>query len=459
MGWLSSIAIAQNPNSNPNAQAPWKLNGNQADTTQFVGTTNNIDLVFKRNNIEGLRLLEDTSTRFMGNVFLDKLKPITPLPPTEIRLVTADNNGKLTSLDKSGLLSAIYDEQLPCFLLPNNQLPTPIWSAIPGVLYTGVGCPASVGIGTDTPVAALDVRGAGFFQGLGVNTTPTINEMIKINNTTNRTGIEITNNHPTAFALKYGIKNIVNNPNTIAYAVTDQITNQDVFVVMGDGKTGIGTANPEDDLQIRSGSTKLVVGSSGGHDLVYGTSYIGFNASRQNGSTWQTSDDTQHNGGSVIYGDIFGSIIFSTIPTEPSPASGGQTNIPDATIKTNTRLFIHKDGNVGIGTTAVNGAKLSVEGVIRARRLIVNATPWADYVFESTYNLMPISQLEEYIITNKHLPNMPTAEVVEKEGADLGEINRVLVEKVEELTLYIIALNKRMEQLEVDNKVLKGERQ
>lgn len=50
---------AQNPNSNPIAQAPWKLNDSQADSTQFVGTTNDVDLVFKRNNIESFRLLED----------------------------------------------------------------------------------------------------------------------------------------------------------------------------------------------------------------------------------------------------------------------------------------------------------------------------------------------------------------------------------------------------------------
>lgn len=69
--------------------------------------------------------------------------------------------------------------------------------------------------------------------------------------------------------------------------------------------------------------------------------------------------------------------------------------------------------------------------------------------------MLSLNELESYITTNKHLPNMPTAQQVETEGADLGEINRVLVEKVEELTLYIIALNKRMEQLETENKQLK----
>ena len=111
-------------------------------------------------------------------------------------------------------------------------------------------------------------------------------------------------------------------------------------------------------------------------------------------------------------------------------------------------------GNVGIGTTAVFGARLSVEGIIRARRVLVNNT-WADYVFETNYQLMPLVDLETYITTKKHLPNVPTAQDVEKNGVDLGEINKILVEKVEELTLYIISMNKRMVQLEAEMKQLK----
>src|SRR5690606_21572868 len=272
-------------------------------------------------------------------------------------------------------------------------------------------------------------------------------------------GIYLNTNHPQNWPnVKYGFQNAVNNPNTIAYSVTDATTNQDVFVVMGDGKTGIGTANPEGDLQVRSGPTKLAVGSAAGKDLGWGTSYIGFNAVRTANYTWKTSSDAANNGGSIIYGDIFGSILFATIPTLASSGGGGtgQSNITDLDMKNSVKLFIHRDGNVGIGTFAVNGAKLSVEGIIRARRVLVNADPWADYVFEPTYQLMTINQLEEYITTNKHLPNMPTANEVEAKGVDLGEINRVLVEKVEELTLYIIALNKRMEQLEADNTLLKN---
>ena len=451
MLWLSSIAIAQNPNSNPNAQAPWKLNGSQADTTQFVGTTNNVDLVFKRNNVESFRLLEDTAAKFFGDVYLDKFR-IKPKPPPssgppEEEFLKVDNQGKITSTDKSGLLSAIYDEQLPCFLLPNNQLPAPIWSAKPGVLYTGVGCPASVGIGTDNPAASLDVRGTGYFSSFfGINTVPSNQYQLYVNNSVGTTaGIYLNTNHPQGWPnVKYGFQNVVNNSNTIAYSVTNATTNQDVFVVMGDGKTGIGTANPEDDLQIRSGPTKLVIGSAAGELLGWGTSYIGFNASRQNGSTWQTADDSRHNGGSVIYGDIFGSIIFATIPTDPSPASGGQTNIPDATVAQNTRLFIHRDGNVGIGTTAVNGAKLSVEGVIRARKIQVDNPNiiWSDFVFSTDYNLMSLNEVEHFITQNKHLPDVPSASEVKANGIDLAQMDAILLQKIEELTLYVLQLKK-----------------
>ncbi|MDT8411010.1 MAG: hypothetical protein RQ875_00995 [Vicingaceae bacterium] len=81
-------------------------------------------------------------------------------------------------------------------------------------------------------------------------------------------------------------------------------------------------------------------------------------------------------------------------------------------------------------------------------KVIVQETPFPDYVFESTYKLMPLNELEKYIKTNKHLPKMPTAKEVEKNGADIGEINRLLVEKIEELTLYILEQDKRIKKLE-----------
>ncbi len=360
------------------------------------------------------KLVVDGLTRMNGdaNVFGNfRIKSLADSTTTADRWLTINPNGKVSSLDNEEFLKTIYSLPQPCITIPNAPLPTPVWSATSGILFTGTPCPAKVGIGTDNPNATLDVRGTGYFTSyFGINTVPTNQYQLHVNNSVGTTaGIYLNTNHPQNWPnVKYGFQNAVNNPNTIAYSVTDATTNQDVFVVMGNGKTGIGTANPEGDLQVRSGPTKLAVGSAAGKDLGWGTSYIGFNAVRTANYTWKTSSDAANNGGSIIYGDIFGSILFATIPTLASSGGGGtgQSNITDLDMKNSVKLFIHRDGNVGIGTFAVNGAKLSVEGIIRARRVLVNADPWADYVFEPTYQLMTINQLEEYITTNKHLPTI-----------------------------------------------------
>jgi hypothetical protein len=95
-------------------------------------------------------------------------------------------------------------------------------------------------------------------------------------------------------------------------------------------------------------------------------------------------------------------------------------------------------GNVGIGTTSTGVHKLAVEGSIGARKVRVTATDWADYVFEDNYALPSLQELERYVKEHKHLPEIPTAVEVEREGIDLGEMNKKLLQKVEELTLYLI---------------------
>ncbi|WP_420574141.1 hypothetical protein [Kordia sp.] len=72
---------------------------------------------------------------------------------------------------------------------------------------------------------------------------------------------------------------------------------------------------------------------------------------------------------------------------------------------------------------------------------------WADYVFKSDYNLKPLEEVEAFINTNGHLPNVPSATEVEKEGVNLGEMDAKLLEKIEELTLYVIELKKEINEL------------
>lgn len=122
------------------------------------------------------------------------------------------------------------------------------------------------------------------------------------------------------------------------------------------------------------------------------------------------------------------------------------------------RMMLHPDGRVSIGTALpATGYSLSVNGKIISSEVKVQLQAnWPDYVFDKKHIRPTLSQLESFIFSNKHLPGIPTAIEVKKEGIELGEMNRKLLEKVEELTIYLIELNKRMETLEKENKSLKS---
>jgi hypothetical protein len=87
-------------------------------------------------------------------------------------------------------------------------------------------------------------------------------------------------------------------------------------------------------------------------------------------------------------------------------------------------------------------------GMVYARGMWVKLGGFPDYVFSSDYELMGLNELEQYIEMNGHLPEVPTAREAETEGVELGEMNKLLLKKIEELTLYIIDQEKRIEQLE-----------
>lgn len=115
-------------------------------------------------------------------------------------------------------------------------------------------------------------------------------------------------------------------------------------------------------------------------------------------------------------------------------------------------INIMNTGNVGIGTTAPGSNKLSVEGTIGARKVKVTQSDWADFVFHSDYQLPSLQEVESYIKTNKHLSGIPTTEDVRKDGVDLGEMNRLLLQKLEEMTLYMIEMKKEIELLKAAKK-------
>jgi hypothetical protein len=103
------------------------------------------------------------------------------------------------------------------------------------------------------------------------------------------------------------------------------------------------------------------------------------------------------------------------------------------------------DGNVGIGTT-IPDQKLTVKGKIHAEEVIVDLNvPVADYVFKPNYKLMPLPEVEQFVKANSHLPEIPSATEISKNGLSMGEMQNKLLQKVEELTLYVIELKKEIE--------------
>lgn len=111
------------------------------------------------------------------------------------------------------------------------------------------------------------------------------------------------------------------------------------------------------------------------------------------------------------------------------------------------------NGNVGIGTVVLDTPYvLAVNGKIRSKGLRVESGNWADFVFEPGYKMRTLSELEKFIEANKHLPEMPTTADVQKNGQDVGEVQVKLLQKIEELTLYVIEQNKKIAALEEKNK-------
>lgn len=136
-------------------------------------------------------------------------------------------------------------------------------------------------------------------------------------------------------------------------------------------------------------------------------------------------------------------------------------------IRTNTSVNVieaNNAGRVGIGTAPTANATLTVRGSILTEQVRVRLQAnWPDYVFAPSYRLAPLAEVEQYIRTHGHLPNVPSAAQVEREGGvELGAMNAKLLEKVEELTLYLIeekkAREKEVAALKAQLEGLKGNR-
>lgn len=116
-------------------------------------------------------------------------------------------------------------------------------------------------------------------------------------------------------------------------------------------------------------------------------------------------------------------------------------------------LNIVANGNIEMGNNA-DPVELYVNGFIKTKQLIVSNSGWADYVFDDGYKLMPLSEVENFVKTNKHLPGVPSAKLIEEEGQSIAELQTLQMEKIEELTLHLIEQDKEVRTLRQQNEAL-----
>lgn len=155
----------------------------------------------------------------------------------------------------------------------------------------------------------------------------------------------------------------------------------------------------------------------------------------------------------VVAQDAAGNSSANSNTINATTTAGGSTaytsdnsNLPTVNWQSND---FYAAGEIGIGTSPNANFRLSVNGNIRAKEVIVESG-WSDFVFDKEYELTPLPTVEKYIKENGHLKDIPTAAEVSANGVKLAEINTLLLQKIEELTLYIIGLNKRIDKLEAD---------
>jgi len=291
-----------------------------------------------------------------------------------------------------------------------------------------------VGIGTASPMQALDVNGrinvaGGVIQRGGSPITST-GDLGLYSLETDFHMRFVTNNAPFRF---------------FSDGATDPIGATDLFTIAANGFVGIGTPYPTQTLDV-NGSVNVNGAMSVNDNAIllhfnndnnHGLRYAGVGHPFANNTTID---------GPAIYG--FGGGIL------------GSKNFNASTEK--IALLWDINGNIGIGSDLLSNTynninnyfKLSVNGSIRSKEIVVE-TGWADFVFNENYKLITLDEVEKYINEKGHLPDIPSAKEVEENGVNVGELLKLQMQKIEELTLYLIEQDKRMQKMKKELDELK----
>jgi len=231
--------------------------------------------------------------------------------------------------------------------------------------------------------------------------------------------------------------------------------------IANNGYIGIGTVNPQSMLHtvtngddIDAGGSKqysqglIIEGRTGGRSATIGAQLEFVIPANTDGLNPWGQGRIITVAGNSSSGNAVGKMIIGTRRMFDKKGTGQQWFYGDD-------IVIDGVGNVGIGTLSPK-EKLSINGKIRAHEIKVETANWHDYVFSKNYGLPTLQSVEKYIEQNGYLQEMPSAKEVESNGINVGEMNAKLLKKIEELTLYLIDLDKKVNKLSTENKELKG---
>jgi len=212
----------------------------------------------------------------------------------------------------------------------------------------------------------------------------------------------------------------------LKYAYMGKIL-QDVLFMDNDGSIGVGTIKPSATLDVNGSfmAESATIPTLEGNTNVTGT--LSADVLVGNSATIPTLS-----GNTTVTGTLSADVLV-----------GNSATIP--TLSGNTTVT----GTLSANAVSANSAY--IKGLLCAKEILVQLTStadWPDFVFSKDYKLLPLVEVEQFIAENQHLPNVPSSAEVEANGIELGEMNALLLQKVEELTLYIIQMEKRLAELE-----------